>query len=208
MLSLQHPTATHITTTTLHYPTDHTEVKTPQRTNHTNHSTQGWTIVTSRTNNTAKRSNSSINKHSSPIDIIHPLIPSPFILKRPSNMTSMIHPLSATNMTSTLTNKPSPTLLAIAKSISDKISPQPKRANQHHNVTSTRTMPIRTTTPPTSMLKLPKNLPPTPPNATSTPAANHCIPIMIRMQQPATHHGTFDNHESNVARVSKCGSKQ
>jgi hypothetical protein len=42
------------------------------------------------------------------------------------------------------------------------------------------------------MLQLPKHMPPTPTTIPSPQTANFCIPIMIRMQQPATYHGKFD----------------
>jgi hypothetical protein len=68
---------------------------------------------------------------------------------------------------------------------------QPKWKTFAHN-TSFGTMPIRSTKTSATMLKLPKYIPPAPIEPTSTPATTHCIPLMIRMQQPASQYGKFD----------------
>jgi hypothetical protein len=125
----------------------------------------------------------------------HHLKPYPFIRRHPTTMTSSTNPSDTAMTPRDTTPKTSPTLLAIAKTISEKVNPSTtKQLNQSNNTTNSRTMPIRFQKTTTNLLKLPKTIPPAPTTTPTIPAAKHCIPLMIRLDHHMTTQAKFDKH--------------
>jgi hypothetical protein len=115
------------------------------------------------------------------------LTKSPFIQPKTSTMTVDTVTTDTNKMNHQKTAATSATLLAIAKTISEKI------ATSKTNTTRTSAMPTKTLpNAQESMLKLPKLVPPAPVYPTPTQATTICIPLMIRMTQTTTIHGKFD----------------
>jgi hypothetical protein len=90
-------------------------------------------------------------------------------------------------------NKQSPkptsvTLLAIAKSISDKIT----KIKTVPTTPPYQTMPIKVVKTSSTMLNIPKFIPPMPTYDQEAHATTLCLPLMIRIAQTSFQHGTFN----------------
>jgi hypothetical protein len=94
-------------------------------------------------------------------------------------------------LATTATKQPSTTLLAIAKSISDKINNKTIKAPNKANAIGTyRTMPVKTHKHSPTILMIPKSIPPPPLKTYDINKATICLPLTIRIKQ--TQQSTFN----------------
>jgi hypothetical protein len=112
----------------------------------------------------------------------------PFIQRRTNTMTSTSDIGMSENVATTAKKQPSTTLLAIVKSISDKINKKTiKTPNSDNTIDTYRTMPIKANKQSPTLLRIPRSIPPPPMKKYDINKATSCLPLTTTNQQ-----GTFD----------------
>jgi hypothetical protein len=123
----------------------------------------------------------------------HTLTSATYICRRPPTMTLPTdkHPPTMSNK---IPKQTSATLAAIMKNISDKITIDRRNNDNTNNRNMYHTMPVKSAKTQTTLLRLPNHIPPPPIQRNTESAAEHCIPILIRLTPPTPQHGIFDKH--------------